>query len=89
MSQHVRTVLGDVPADQLGITLMHEHLFCDLTAYLEPSAQVTQRKLAQAKVDITNLGVLRRDPFAIWDNGPAAGPLWRFHAAEWAGMSSR
>ena len=68
MSQHVRTVLGDVPADQLGITLMHEHLFCDLTAYVEPPAQVTRRKLAQAKVDITNLGVLRRDPFAIWDN---------------------
>jgi phosphotriesterase-related protein len=68
MANRVQTVLGDVPAEELGIVLMHEHLLCDLTSYVELPDQVTKRKLAKAKVDITNLGVLRRDPFAIWDN---------------------
>ena len=29
MTNIVRTVLGDIPADQLGVTYMHEHLIID------------------------------------------------------------
>ena len=30
MTREIMTVLGPIPADQMGITLMHEHLFIDL-----------------------------------------------------------
>ncbi len=30
MPGQIRTVTGDLPADQLGLTLMHEHLYTDL-----------------------------------------------------------
>ena len=29
---HVRTVLGEVPVEELGVTLTHEHLFVDPAA---------------------------------------------------------
>ena len=32
----VRTVLGDIPADSLGRTLIHEHLVCSLVPYWAP-----------------------------------------------------
>ena len=68
MTDRVRTVLGDVPAEDLGIVLMHEHILWDLRFYCELPPQATMRKLAGEKVNITNLGDLRRNPFAVWDN---------------------
>ncbi|UCE55958.1 MAG: TatD family hydrolase [Desulfobacterales bacterium] len=68
MNERVKTVLGDISPEELGITLMHEHLLCDLRPYFELPSQVTKRKVANEKVEITNLGILRRDPFAILDN---------------------
>ena len=38
MSELVRTVLGDIPAAELGVTLTHEHLFIDISVwYSEPT----------------------------------------------------
>ncbi|MBW2056670.1 MAG: phosphotriesterase-related protein [Deltaproteobacteria bacterium] len=68
MAERIRTVLGDISPGELGITLMHEHLLCDLTCLFEPPPQVTARRLAGERVDIENLGVLHRNPFAIRDN---------------------
>ncbi len=68
MAGSVRTVLGDIHPEELGITIMHEHLLWDLTYYFELPPQVTKRKLAKEKVNIANLGVLHRNPFAVWDN---------------------
>ena len=33
---YVMTVLGPVDAEQVGVTLMHEHVFCDTTARFAP-----------------------------------------------------
>jgi phosphotriesterase-related protein len=68
MAGIVRTVLGDILPEQLGITLMHEHLLCDISSYFELPSQVTKRKTALESVDITNLGILHRNPFALRDN---------------------
>jgi phosphotriesterase-related protein len=44
----VMTVLGPVPADALGITMAHEHLFFDLTCYFNPPADDPNGHLATA-----------------------------------------
>jgi len=68
MAGRVRTVLGDVPTEDLGIVLMHEHILWDLRFYCELPPQATMRKLAREKINITNLGDVRRNPFSVWDN---------------------
>src|SRR3712207_9152568 len=35
----VTTVLGDVPPSELGVTLAHEHLLCDLRALWHPPGE--------------------------------------------------
>lgn len=32
-SPYLTTVTGDIPADQLGATLAHEHLYCDISPF--------------------------------------------------------
>lgn len=52
-----RTVLGDVPGESLGVTMMHEHLFCDLTTALrnyEPD-NPEEKELFNAPVTPDNL----------------------------------
>lgn len=71
------TVLGPVPADQLGITLPHEHLLCDLarvTGYREHRLSEVSLAITEARryreaggttlVDLTNHG-LGRNPTAL------------------------
>jgi phosphotriesterase-related protein len=80
------TVAGPVSADALGRTLMHEHLFVDLSAWFvgseAGSADVEQR------VDMTMLGRRRRDAFSttednlrLDDAGVAAAEVRRFALA--------
>lgn len=45
-----QTVLGPVPADQLGPTLMHEHVLVDLTCYWSEPEDPADRELARVKV---------------------------------------
>ena len=56
----ITTVLGDIPPEALGVTLIHEHLLCDLTCYFEPPCEKTWKETAYEKVDIMNLHILRR-----------------------------
>ena len=73
----VMTVTGPVPAEKLGYTLMHEHLFLDLSAdYWDNNRflndpELTQQELERYKraggvslVDQTNRG-LGRDPLGL------------------------
>lgn len=62
------TVLGPVPADQLGITLVHEHLFLDLRNQFTVFTDPEKRRLSQEKIALSNVGTLRRNPYAIIDN---------------------
>ncbi|MHB9026921.1 MAG: phosphotriesterase family protein [Armatimonadota bacterium] len=64
----VMTVTGPIPVEQLGVTLPHEHLFIDLrNQYTEPADPV-KRRIGRQKVRMSNLGLLRRNPYALADN---------------------
>jgi phosphotriesterase-related protein len=64
----VQTVLGPVPADELGVTLMHEHLLVDATPWFREPDEASRRYLARRPVSIEMLGALRNDPFLCQDN---------------------
>jgi len=59
--QAAMTVLGPVPAGELGITLPHEHILCDLTCLCPEPADEEARSFAERPIDITMLGAIRRD----------------------------
>jgi phosphotriesterase-related protein len=62
------TVLGPVPVDQLGVTLMHEHVFLDAGSWWREPAEATRKHLARQPLRIEHLGELRLDPFVSRDN---------------------
>jgi phosphotriesterase-related protein len=66
--EQVTTVLGPVPADQLGVVLPHEHLVVDTTCYYQPPQDAVSRQVAEGPVEITKLGLLRRNLLALRDN---------------------
>ena len=63
------TVRGPIEPDELGITLMHEHLLFDFvdTYYVEAEEE-EQRNLGRGPIVLSNRGVLYRNPFAISAN---------------------
>ena len=67
-SGQVMTVLGPVPAEQLGPTLMHEHLLNDCRCWWHRPTQPEREYLTAAPVSAAILGELRMDPFACLDN---------------------
>lgn len=64
----IETVLGPIDDSELGVIAPHEHFFIDTTF----EAQVPQNKEAKVlfgqPVSISNLDVLRRNPFLVNDN---------------------
>lgn len=64
----VMTVTGAVSAGDLGITLMHEHIFNDCTCWWHPPVTDERRYLADAPVSIGILSELRQDPFVCRHN---------------------
>jgi phosphotriesterase-related protein len=62
------TVLGPVEADELGVTLVHEHLLFDFRDYWEPPDTATRQVLAEQPLSLQALGQLRYDPFLIREN---------------------
>jgi phosphotriesterase-related protein len=68
LSQPVMTVLGPISASELGVTLPHEHILLDITCYWDPPKEAGLQALADAPVNVTNLGLLRRNPLFIRDN---------------------
>ena len=66
--ESVTTVGGKISPHELGITLTHEHCLADLRSYWRPPPEVTRRTLAEAALDITNIGLSRRNPFLTRDN---------------------
>jgi phosphotriesterase-related protein len=70
MTGTVRTVSGPIPTDGLGLTLMHEHVLVDASAWWHKPETTDTRKQAIAHVplSIEFLGALRNDPFLSLDN---------------------
>lgn len=64
----VMTVLGPIAPDELGVTLMHEHLLLDATPWFQEPPEASRRIAAYQPVSIENLGQLRNDPFMNRDN---------------------
>jgi phosphotriesterase-related protein len=60
----VITVTGEISADKLGITDIHEHILCDFSKNHEPSGGHPDEE----KIEITNLGVVTDNPLAVKDN---------------------
>lgn len=62
------TVLGTVSADELGTTLIHEHLLFDFRDYWEPPKAASELALAEEPLSLPVLGHLRYNPFLLKDN---------------------
>ena len=50
----VQTVLGLIDADSLGVTLPHEHLLTDLSAYFVEPLEASEKKMAHEPVGLEN-----------------------------------
>lgn len=61
----VETVTGPVPASDLGVTLVHEHLIVDLRCYWSPE---DDPGIAFEPLTVDSLGRFRASPFAARDN---------------------
>lgn len=68
VNPHAITVLGPVVVEQLGIVLAHEHLFIDLRNQFTVFTDPEKRRLSQEKLALSNIGVVRRNPYAVMDN---------------------
>lgn len=71
---HVQTVLGKVHADELGITLPHEHLFNDLSSVLAEPTYEFSTKIVRQEVTPSWQWALKQDPYCCADN-VAAKPV--------------
>ena len=60
-----QTVQGPIPAEELGVTLVHEHLLVDLRCNWRPD---DDPDIAFRPVTIERLGRIRANPFACEDN---------------------
>ena len=83
----VMTVNGPLPAADLGITLMHEHLVNDCRCWWNPPREPERAHLGNEPVQMGIIGELRMDPFvnldncALDDHRLAAAELMPFKAA--------
>jgi phosphotriesterase-related protein len=62
------TVTGPIETNQMGVTLVHEHLFIDLQNQFTEFTDPEKKRISQEKVNINNLGRLRLNPYAVKDN---------------------
>lgn len=67
-SGHAMTVLGPLPVDRLGVTLMHEHILLDASGKWVPPRCCGERHLAEQPVSIELLGELHMNPLVSRDN---------------------
>src|SRR5256885_9327185 len=59
----VMTVRGPISADDLGVTLMHEHVFIDLSFLWDAPTSEWQKPLVDAEITLANRGLLQVDPY--------------------------
>lgn len=61
----VRTVNGDIAPDDVGPTLLHEHVISSVLCYWEPEVAP---EIAAVSVNLETLAQVRRHPFAVRSN---------------------
>ena len=64
----VMTVKGEIGLDELGLTLIHEHILVDARSWWRGPDSGASERVATGPVDAAILGELRMDPFANRDN---------------------
>jgi phosphotriesterase-related protein len=55
----IQTVLGPISADELGITLTHEHVLCDESCLFADPKEATARRIAREPISFKNVGYIR------------------------------
>lgn len=65
LSGKVMTVRGPVAPGDLGVTLIHEHLFIDLRCWKDQPRTDLQRQFAASEIAMEFLGEARRDPMVF------------------------
>jgi phosphotriesterase-related protein len=64
----IKSVLGNLNRNELGIVAPHEHVLLDLTAFYQELPVPGIDNPATQKVEMWNLGILSRDCYALKDN---------------------
>jgi phosphotriesterase-related protein len=64
----VQSVSGLIDPKDLGVTLMHEHLFIDCTLFWEKPPDLRYAEMAKQPLKIENLGWIRIKPFQSYEN---------------------
>jgi phosphotriesterase-related protein len=64
----VSTVLGPIPVDSMGVTLMHEHVLLDTSSWWKRPCCASDIGFAERPLDISMIGDLRMNPFLNRDN---------------------
>ncbi len=64
----VRTVLGPIPVEAIGVTLMHEHILLDASSWWKRPCCGSEIAIAERALDISMIGELRMNPFVNRDN---------------------
>lgn len=87
MAASVQTVLGPIPVTAMGITLMHEHLLCDVSNWHHPPVEPERLYLRDAPITPSIYGELRMDPFVnrpnlLLDDPPLAAAEAQQFAAQ-------
>ena len=68
MAGKIQTVLGVIDADDLGVTLSHEHLLIDMKVYFSEPREAGLQRVAHEPVSIKNCSWLMHHAFANLDN---------------------
>ena len=64
----IKTVLGLIDPQDLGLTMTHEHLLIDFSVMFNPTPDVTTQRMAHAPVSMENLGWIRQYCYSNLDN---------------------
>lgn len=64
----IMTVLGPIPAGELGVTMAHEHVLVDLSAYFTPPPTPDGGWLAHGPITLENLGWVRQNWMSSYAN---------------------
>ncbi|MGO9418234.1 phosphotriesterase family protein [Roseiarcus sp.] len=64
----VRTVLGPIPVESMGVTLMHEHVLLDTSSWWKRPCCASDIGFSERPLDISMIGDLRMNPFLNRDN---------------------
>jgi phosphotriesterase-related protein len=87
MKGYAQTVLGPVRPEELGLTMMHEHLLTDLRRILDRPSDPAERRLSEAPIELANLhwvsmnGMRSRDNLVLDDRDLAVTEATLFKQA--------